>query len=209
MAVMKITKEVIVNNRPYRSSRSIESNNNSETGGTSVPAAKDANATLTVRTDNDTGTLTCKVGHGINTGDKVDLYWVEAGVNKRRRYVTVGVVAGQSVPIDLGAGDNLPAAATAGITVSVCLVDGGLNLTGNNVVGIAVSNLANERGIVNVLSAADAELDTRELASGETYTWDSGDGSTNPLAGDTVAKVVFSHSDPNAPATMRCNLLYN
>ena len=38
-----------------------------------VPAAKEA--TLTTRTNNTSGTLTMTTGHGLVTGDRVDLYW--------------------------------------------------------------------------------------------------------------------------------------
>lgn len=65
--------------------------------------------TLTTRTDANTGTITLAADHGIETGQIVDVYWT-AGM---RYGVTVGTVSGTSVPIDLGAGDDLPTAATA------------------------------------------------------------------------------------------------
>src|SRR5437870_3562372 len=57
---------------------------------------------LTTRTDNDTGSVTVIGTNTIITGDKVDVYWSGG----QRRGMTVGTVAGQVVPIDLGAGDN-------------------------------------------------------------------------------------------------------
>jgi hypothetical protein len=65
--------------------------------------------TLTTRTDNNTGTITLAGGHGIVTGDKVDIYFAD-GVQYN---VTVGTVSGNSMPFDLGIGTNLPIATTA------------------------------------------------------------------------------------------------
>lgn len=59
---------------------------------------------LTTRTDNATGTLTMAAGHALVQGDIVDVHWA-GGV---RYGVAVGVVAGNSVPISGGSGDNLP-----------------------------------------------------------------------------------------------------
>lgn len=67
--------------------------------------------TLTTRTDNDTGTLTLSSGHGVMTGNTVDVFWNDHA--NSRLGMTVGTVSGTSVPIDGGTGDNLPAAATA------------------------------------------------------------------------------------------------
>src|SRR5678815_5092823 len=82
-----------------------------KTGANVLAAAKVGQ--LTTRTDNDTGTLTMVAGHGITTGARLDIFWEEAGVKGARYGVTVGTVATNSVPFDLGAGDNLPTNLTA------------------------------------------------------------------------------------------------
>jgi hypothetical protein len=89
-------------------SRSLAATGNSaEVASPTLAAAK--TGTLTTRTDNDTGTLTMTAGHGITTGQTLDVYWAGG----QRRGMTVGTVATNSVPIDGGAGDNLPANTTA------------------------------------------------------------------------------------------------
>jgi hypothetical protein len=76
-----------------------------------LPAGKAG--TLTTRTDDDTGEATLGDGHGILTGDEVDIFWCGGC----RYGVTVGTVAGNVVPFGApggeGAGDNLPAQTTA------------------------------------------------------------------------------------------------
>src|SRR5688572_5549257 len=69
---------------------------------------------LSTRTDANTGVLTMNSGHGITTGQRLDLYWSGG----QRRGMVVGTVSVDSVPIDLGAGTDLPAQGTA-ITAQV------------------------------------------------------------------------------------------
>ena len=38
---------------------------------------------------------------------------------------------------------------------------------------------------------------------GQAYDWNENNGVTNPLAGDTVAKVFFTHNDTAAANTMQ------
>ncbi len=75
-----------------------------------MPAA--VAGTLTTRTSTTVGTLTMSsASHGIQTGDKLDLYWLEGtdgDIGRSRRFLTVGTVSGTSVPFTLGTGDDLP-----------------------------------------------------------------------------------------------------
>lgn len=166
-------------------------------GKWSVPAAKPA--TLTTRTDNDTGTLTLATGHGFVNGDVVDLYWA-AG---KRRGMTVGSATGTTLVADGGSGDNLPTAATA---LTVCKrVTKTISFVGDDLLLLLAHGEA--KGTIVFASGADAELlvvnipDTNRMIS-----WYSGSGITNPLAGVTVAKVVLSHANTGAKV-MKVGLL--
>jgi hypothetical protein len=168
-------------------SRSLAATGNSaEVASPTLAAAK--TGTLTTRTDNDTGTLTMTAGHGITTGQTLDVYWAGG----QRRGMTVGTVATNSVPIDGGAGDNLPAnttAITAMVPTSVPFL-----VTGDAVVGLLVTCPAKaavrwrtvDPNIIAVATVSDA---------GAGYSWASGSGVTNPLAGESVATVLVSHGD--------------
>jgi hypothetical protein len=65
--------------------------------------------TLDVRTDDDTGTVGLAAGHGVSVGLGVDVSWVGGS----RTDMLVIAVAGNDVTVDGGAGNVLPAAATA------------------------------------------------------------------------------------------------
>jgi hypothetical protein len=166
---------------------------------TTIPPAK--TGTLTVRTDNTTGSLTLAAGHGVVTGDKINIYW-----NGGSRYdVTVGTVAVNVVPISAGSGDNLPVAATA-ITAKVPDVENCVAI-GDNVVFFACQS--DTVGHVVFLDAANAVLLAVELGAGESFYWSSTGTSPNPLAGVTVGKVALGHADATDSAKMRAVLLYN
>lgn len=149
--------------------------------------------TLTTRTDANTGTLTMSGGHGITTGQRLDLYWAVAGVRGYRRGITVGTVATNSVPIDLGAGDDLPPAATA-ITAMVPHVET-VTVTGDNINGIAFSSSVGPFQVTLTAADGTTEQFTRRYDTNNAYGWVKGNGETNPLAGVTLGKVYYSHGD--------------
>ena len=95
-------------------------------------AAAQCDGSLTTRTDNDTGIVTLSTGHGIETADVVDVYWV-GGV----RYGMDATVAANAVTVDGGAGDNLPAEDFA-IAAVVEQVDWEVNFDGDDAQFVAV-----------------------------------------------------------------------
>jgi hypothetical protein len=71
-------------------------------------------AQLTTRTDDNTGVATCLTGHGIETADVVDAYWL-GGFRKGMTATT----STNAVTLDGGSGDVLPVQNTALILVNV------------------------------------------------------------------------------------------
>ena len=173
----------------------------STTFSESVPIAK--SGTLTTRTDDNTGTLTMASGHGITTGQRLDIYWSTG----RRYTVLVGTVSGNSVPFDLGGGDNLPAVDTT-ITAMVPIEEPCV-VTGNNVTSIfagcaVTSTIVFVDGSYNILHAI-----TLTTTTTPSYVWTSNDGGTNPLAGDSPTKILISHGDLTAAQTIAGGVQYN
>jgi hypothetical protein len=161
--------------------------------------------TLSVRTDNDTGTLVMSSGgHGITTGARLDLYWLGGC----RRGITVGTVSGTSVPIDGGSGDNLPTASTAITAMVPTEVDFGI--TGDQVQVVVAFTDSLAQGQVVFADASNAELHNVKLAvPNQMYDWYTGNGTTNPLAGDAVSTVFVSHGDATGSKTVRVGVGYN
>lgn len=145
--------------------------------------------TLSTRTDDNTGTLTLGASHGITTGQIIDLYW-SGGI---RRTMTVGTVAGTSVPIDLGVGDVLPAAATAIVACVQTVVN--FDFDGDEAILVAAS--ATRRSSVEFQQDAGTVIKSLDLGKsgtdGEAWDWANNGDVANPFVGVDVGKVVVSN----------------
>jgi hypothetical protein len=159
--------------------------------------------TLSTRTDANTGTVTLAGGHAIITGEKVDIYWA-GGVQYD---VTVGTVATNSMPFDLGVGANLPIATTA-VVVSKRIEIDNLGIDGDNLSLLAIKQEFTTAGITDashidfqdVSSAVVAQLD---LAVNTTQIYDIAGGVTNPFTGNPITKAFCSNGSPTADAQLK------
>jgi hypothetical protein len=156
-----------------------------------LPAAK--TGTLTTRTDNTAGTLTMSAGHGLTTGQIIDLYWT-GGV---RYGVTVGTVSTNSVPISSGSGDNLPTAATAITAVVQTSIN--LLIDGDNTKIIAVcletiDKTLRTKAHVQFRDAAGDEIAELDLITNVPQVWDIEGGSANPFTGDPITNLKASQA---------------
>jgi hypothetical protein len=156
---------------------------------------------LTTRTDANTGTLTMTAGHGITTGQRLDVYW-DGGA---RYGMTVGTVSTNSVPIDGGGGDDLPAAATA-ITAMVPQLET-FSAETAALRGLFVG--APVPAYVVILDAADAVLKAVYVdGAADAYQWDVGSDAANPLS-DDAATAYFSHGSSTASRQVTAVALVN
>lgn len=150
---------------------------------------------LTTRSTDSTGSLTMtNAGHGIVTGQRVDLYWTGGKCYK----AVVGTVSGTTVPIaSVAGGDVLPAAASS-ISVGICN-QVAFNVVGDDMEVLAFGAAAN--GYL-VLETAGSAVELAQYQAANTgYLWTSSDGTTNPLATDTITKAFFSHDNTAASVT--------
>ena len=153
-----------------------------------VPAAKVG--TLTTRTSDTVGTITLAADHGVTTAAIVDLYFT-GGV---RYGVTVGTVSGTSVPFSLGAGDNLPAEASAITVGPTVLAD--FVVTGNSIIIIgmqAVAAAAQNSFLAHIdfQDVGGSEVQV-QLVTNEPRVIDVTGGDTNILAADAILDVRLS-----------------
>jgi len=157
--------------------------------------------TLSTRTDANTGVITGQSGHGILTGDKIDIYWA-GGVQYN---VTVGTVSGVSIPIDLGIGDNLPIATTP---VTICkrsVIDVGFD--GDLVEFLrAVASVA---GHIQFQQDDGTHIAAASLSPNEAYDIIDDTNDDNPLAAADVGKIAVSLKDTGTTGTFKLGILYN
>lgn len=163
-----------------------------------LPAAKAG--TLTTRTDDNTGVATLATGHNIISTNVVDVYW-DGGI-RRGMVATVSVNA---VTIEGGAGDNLPA---QGVAVRLSKqVPINMDFVGANAEIVAV--VANRRCSVEWQEADGTPIYQRDLTAGEPFVWFADSGTSNPLAAETVGKVVVSNGDTSNTCNVSQAVLYD
>jgi hypothetical protein len=197
-----VVKTVSVDGTEFNSTRAPSATGKVVRGAT-LAAAK--TGTLTTRTDDNTGTLTMSSGHGITTGNKIHLYWVNTDGTRGFAHTVAGTVATNSVPIDTGAGDNLPplnTAVTAMVPTSYDFVVEYANLV------LLAFRCDQPAYAVVRQSGGTVEEAVEVTGSTGSYSWDSGDGTSNPLAAD-VTSVDVSHGDATASRAVKLVALVN
>ena len=164
---------------------------------------------LTTRTDINTGVITMdSVDHTVQTGDKVVVFWDVDGVVAYQFIAVVGTVSGVTVPIDNGAGTDLPAALTA-VRVSICQsVPFVVTNAGNELVGLTVS--AQRAGLVLFTDSVDDPIDgpLLQTGGGDAIYADS-KNSTYPIGANTTTSVWFFNADSVNTNIMRVDAVFN
>lgn len=173
-------------------------------------------ATLTTRAGNSAGTLTMSsAGHGIITGQRIDLYWSDGSCFG----VIAGTVSGTSVPFTVVQGGNVLPAADTAITVGIC-ERVPFSVVGDNISALVCGKASAAVRCYYVFLEALSVLALAVLnESGRIYTWDGttkatgpiGSGPTgsagisavtlNPLSNTNPVEVWISHADTAAADT--------
>jgi hypothetical protein len=158
--------------------------------------------TLSTRTDNTDGELTMTAGHGITTGQIIDLYWT-GGV---RYGVIVGTVATNAVPISGGAGDNLPTASTA--ITAVVQLSVNLAIDGDETDILAVIFETTDTSIrtaahIQFRDASNDEIAEIDFVTNVPQVWDIAGGSANPFTGDPITNLKVSQANSTNTATLK------
>lgn len=157
--------------------------------------------TLTTRTDANTGVATLSTGHGIITGNVVDVFWSGGA-----RYGMTCTVATNAVTIDGGGGTDLPATTTALVLCKETVINADFDGDDAKIVSV----LSTQRGYVQFLDSGSAVLFAVELATAnEDWTWMSGKGVSNPLTGNPVDSIVVSNASSTTAATLTFACLYD
>lgn len=162
--------------------------------------------TLTTRTDDNTGTVTLAGGHGIATGNSVDIYW-SGGVQYD---VTVGTVATNSMPFDLGIGDNLPSTSTAVVVCKRVTINVSLDGDALSILGVQqrfASQTATAMSHVDFQDAAGDEIAQLDLHPNGVQVFDVEGGSANPFTGDPITVCYVSNGSSADDATFKLSFL--
>lgn len=182
---------------------STETNDSEVSGVLNVTVDAGKTGALTTRTDANTGTLTMDAGHGITTGARLDIHWLDAttGLPKCQYKVTAGTVSGNTVPIDLGVGDNLPAlvSGTYPVVVQVANEYDMSFLTAN--LEVLFCGATNYGKLVLEKSDGTVVFNKTFGAAGAGYAWTATSGGSNPVS-DDVAKAFVTNGSSSASNTV-------
>lgn len=165
----------------------------------SLPAAK--TGSLTTRTDDTDGELTMTAGHGITTGQRIDIFWATGA----RYNVLVGAVVTNAVPISDGSGDDLPIATTA-ITASV-RTTANILIDGDNVKLLAIELKTTDTslltaGHITFRDAADDEIAELDLVTNTPKVYDLEGGHANPFTGDVITYIQAANGNSTTAASL-------
>ena len=152
--------------------------------------------TVSQRIDANTGELTLGTGHGIETGDVVDIHWRIGTTNYCQRKVTVGTVIGNTVPIDAGVGDDLPVLTTAIVcckqrSEKVTANSAGLQILGllaKDLTGVAVEGVQ-----LGFVTAGGTVAYHPLLSLDDLVQSDVAAGEANPLGGTDIATLTMTN----------------
>ena len=167
-----------------------------------VPAAQ--GGSLTTRTNDTDGEITMDASdHTVDTGDRVDLYWVGG----QRRGVTVGTVTATAVPISGGDGDVLPSQDT---DITVALPEEiDIFVDGDNVDAVLAYSAQRGQIVFIDTDTSEVEIAVWNLGVGGVKSWHDEDGDDNPFAAVNIGRAYVSHDLESAAADMRLGIVYN
>lgn len=162
--------------------------------------------TLTTRTDDDTGVATLSSGHGIETGDVVDVYWTSGGTTYVR-YGMDATVSGTAVTVDGGAGTVLPAQDTAVVVTIQVEIDWPYDGDMVDAMLLHSSQIAHlDFQESDTTQVAEFLLDT-SANTGYYEAWYESSGVSNPLTGNECANIMASNSSSSTAATLKMAFL--
>lgn len=204
MKEARISQQALVMGDSFNFNLTIEATKGNAFDDDEVAVAKQGN--LTVRGNATAGNLTMGSGHGITTGNRLDLYFDYAnGTPGFRRGVIAGTVASLTVPISGGGGDDLPPASTLVIASIASELDFVIP-TGADAqfLGVSASSLSQ----VVFAWANGTEIVAYQLDPSAAYFWAVGLGA-NPLGTATVSKAYYSQSGLTTVSEVKSTILYN
>ena len=156
---------------------------------------------LTTRTDDNTGEVTA-AGHSLAQSDVVDVHWA-SGV---RYGMTVGVVAGNVVPVDGGAGDVLPSAATAVVITKQVSINTAIDGDAIQVIGLVVESTttgSTAKAHIDMRDSGNATIEEIDLTANVPIIHDITGGASNVFTGNPITNSKASNGSSSETLTLK------
>ncbi len=161
--------------------------------------------TLTTRTNDTDGEITAAdAGHDIETGDKIDIGWIDANGKLKVAYGgTVGTVSGTSIPFTGCSGEVLPAQDYSVIVDERVPID--CDFDGDKALIIAAC--CDQNGHCAFEDSGSVVLDTATLYAKEPYLYYSDSNISPPITGNPVDELQLSNLSVIAATFRLCGLV--
>lgn len=184
---MNVSISARIGGKNLQSSKKLE-NDALQAREPTVAAAKAG--TCTTQTDENSGVLTMDAGHGFATSDKIDFYWTDPTTGRAfsRRDMTA-TVSGNLVTLDGGSGDDFPVTTTVIAAMKPHIEQ--FDFEGDDCNAFAC--YSPKRGNIRAFNESDVEVCSFDLQLKGNYVWFDGAPYANPLAGETISYIKFSH----------------
>lgn len=157
-----------------------------------IPLPAGTAGTLTTRTDDNTGIATLASGHGLQTGEKVAVFWSGGS----RGYMDV-TVAGDAITIDGGDGDVLPDQDTVVVVTKMVQVTS--DFDGDDMQAIVAK--CQQRAFLGFFVASSLSY-SLQLDAGQLWAWAADTGLANPLTGGPVHDIFVANGSNETAATL-------
>jgi hypothetical protein len=177
-------------------------NLSSDGAGQWSPTLRAGNAASTfTQSDTSDGQAVLPAGNGIQTGDKVDVFW-QGG----RRYGMAATVAGDGVTVTLsgGAGTDLPASGTSLTVTKRTVINANFSVPEASVLLVTAST----RTSVIFADASGSVLLALDLQPGQCCLWWAGSGFACPIAAGTVAAIWVTNGDGQNAGNLAISVMY-
>jgi hypothetical protein len=165
----------------------------------SLPAGKAV--TAWVKTDANTAACNLPTGHGYTNG-KFDVYW-SGGM----RYGVDGVITGDAIALDGGAGTDFPASATSGVVVCKQVsINSVIDGDALEIIGLSLeyaSPTSTSVGHVDMQDSGPATVTELDLSANAPLIYDIDGGAANVFTGNPITVTKASHNDTSNSATLK------
>ena len=158
---------------------------------------------LTTRVGDTSGTITMTdAGHGIATGEVVDIYH-SGGVSYG---ATVGTVAGTSVPFTGASGDVLPSNLTAVTVAEQVILNTNIDGDALAIIGIQAdfpTQASTDAVHLDMQDSGNATIEEIDLAGREPAIYDIGGGASNVFTGNPITHCHCSQGGVTEAVTLK------
>lgn len=160
--------------------------------------------TLSTRTNDTDGELTVTTGHGIITGDIIDIYWSDGMCYKATAGTVAGAPADTAIPFTGGTGDVLPTQGVAIVVTEQVIINTQIDGDAIQIAGVCLETSETAgKGHIDCQDSAHASIEEIDLVANVPKIWDVAGGIANVFTGNPITHSHASNGSATVAATLK------